>query len=221
MNDRVALGLGIGLVALQVLLSAWAWDRIPDDALVAMRFGFDGTAGGWAPKPVALCFMPVFSLFTGAVLAWAPIGLSGGLGVGHAPGVYRLIGIASPVLFASCHVAIVLHALVQPFNPAAVLLPLFGFFFILLGNFLGKVRRNLLFGFRTPWTLAREQSWNRTHRLAGWLTVALGLVCTALSLVGAFESAGWSLIGGIAVSTAVLFGYSYFAWRSDPERDAV
>jgi uncharacterized membrane protein len=36
----------------------------------------------------------------------------------------------------------------------------------LMGNVLGKVRRNFYIGVRTPWTIANEQVWNATHRFA-------------------------------------------------------
>lgn len=49
-----------------------------------------------------------------------------------------------------------------------------GLFFALMGNVLGKVRRNYWMGVRTPWTLASETVWNRTHRLAAWLFVGAG-----------------------------------------------
>jgi uncharacterized membrane protein len=49
-------------------------------------------------------------------------------------------------------------------------------FFALLGNVLGRVKRNFWMGVRTPWTLANEAVWNQTHRVAGWLWVAGGLL---------------------------------------------
>ena len=54
---------------------------------------------------------------------------------------------------------------------------------VLLGNVMGKVRRNFFVGIRTPWTLANEQVWYATHRLAGKTFFAgglLGLVCVFL-----------------------------------------
>jgi uncharacterized membrane protein len=48
-------------------------------------------------------------------------------------------------------------------------------FFALLGNVLGKVRRNFWIGVRTPWTLASEPVWTATHRLAAWLFTAAGV----------------------------------------------
>ncbi len=48
--------------------------------------------------------------------------------------------------------------------------------FALIGNVLGKVRRNFFVGIRTPWTIANERVWNDTHRLAGRLFVGGGIL---------------------------------------------
>ena len=56
---------------------------------------------------------------------------------------------------------------------------------MVLGNVMGKVRRNFFIGIKTPWTLASERVWNATHRLAGRTFVAagvLGLVFTLINL---------------------------------------
>jgi uncharacterized membrane protein len=52
--------------------------------------------------------------------------------------------------------------------------------FGLLGNVMGKVRRNFWIGIRTPWTLASERVWYSTHRFAGKTMV----VSAVLSLAG-------------------------------------
>ncbi len=57
-------------------------------------------------------------------------------------------------------------------------------FFALIGNVLGKVKRNFWMGVRTPWTLADPVVWDRTHRVAAWLFVTAGVIGGALSLLG-------------------------------------
>jgi uncharacterized membrane protein len=57
-------------------------------------------------------------------------------------------------------------------------------FFALLGNQLGKVRRNFWMGVRTPWTLANETVWVQTHRLAAWLFTGAGVVGFVAALFG-------------------------------------
>lgn len=54
----------------------------------------------------------------------------------------------------------------------------------LIGNVLGRVRRNFYIGVRVPWTLASERVWNETHRLAAWMFVACGLIGFALIVAG-------------------------------------
>lgn len=57
-----------------------------------------------------------------------------------------------------------------------------GLFFVLIGNVMGKVRRNFWLGVRTPWTLANERVWYATHRLAARTMVAGGLLTLAAAL---------------------------------------
>jgi uncharacterized membrane protein len=54
---------------------------------------------------------------------------------------------------------------------------------------LGQVRRNFWVGVRTPWTLTSEAVWSRTHRLAAWLYVPLGVAGAAAVVLGAPLSA--------------------------------
>jgi uncharacterized membrane protein len=59
--------------------------------------------------------------------------------------------------------------------------------FALLGNVMGKVRRNFFIGVRTPWALANERVWNATHRFAAKTFVlggVIGLILTAFGVKG-------------------------------------
>ena len=57
-----------------------------------------------------------------------------------------------------------------------------GALFIILGNYMGKLKHNYFMGIRTPWTLASEEVWYRTHRMAGPFWVIGGLLCMLSSL---------------------------------------
>lgn len=54
-----------------------------------------------------------------------------------------------------------------------------------LGFYLPKFKRNWWAGIRTPWSLGSEEAWNETHRRAGPLWVAGGLVLAGTGLVAA------------------------------------
>ncbi len=83
--------------------------------------------------------------------------------------------------------------------------------FIFIGNYLGKVRRNFWLGIRTPWTLASDVTWERTHRLGGWLFVAAGVIGIGTAFVPSLRI--WGVVGSILVVSAILIVYSYIVYR--------
>jgi uncharacterized membrane protein len=72
-------------------------------------------------------------------------------------------------------------------------------FFALLGNQLGKVRRNFWLGVRTPWTLASEPVWTQTHRVAAWTFVAAGVI----GFIAAVADAPLTVCFGVLLVAAV------------------
>ena len=60
----------------------------------------------------------------------------------------------------------------------------FFLFFALVGNLMGKIKRNFYVGIRTPWTLADERVWTQTHRLAAHRWFVCGLIGGILTLAG-------------------------------------
>jgi uncharacterized membrane protein len=75
------------------------------------------------------------------------------------------------------------------------------FLFILLGNVLGRVRRNFYIGVRTPWTLASEKVWDATHRFSGRVMVLAGLLGLLSLVVFKGGVAGLVIICGAALAS--------------------
>jgi uncharacterized membrane protein len=76
-------------------------------------------------------------------------------------------------------------------------------FLAAIGNVLGKVRRNFWMGVRTPWTLASEAVWIRTHRLAAWTFVLGGLVGFVLVVLGVNPLAAFAVFLVAALTPVV------------------
>jgi uncharacterized membrane protein len=85
-----------------------------------------------------------------------------------------------------------------------------GLLFIVLGNYLGKVRKNFFIGIRTPWTLASDEVWNRTHRLGGWIFVLIGFFMFLNAFVRFGEE--W-LVWSIVLLALIPVVYSYVLYR--------
>jgi len=86
--------------------------------------------------------------------------------------------------------------------------------FILIGNYLGKVKDNYFVGIRTPWTLNSKEVWYKTHRIGAKLFVLSGV----LGVIGSFFEGTISfimLIGPILISVVYLFMYSYIEYKKE------
>jgi uncharacterized membrane protein len=84
-------------------------------------------------------------------------------------------------------------------------------FFALMGNVMGKVRKNFYIGIRVPWTLASDRVWNDTHRLAAWLMVAVGALGFLLIVAGVHPLVALGLLIG---SMLVPVFYSFVHYKT-------
>jgi uncharacterized membrane protein len=89
-------------------------------------------------------------------------------------------------------------------------------FIVVFGNLMGKLRRNFYLGVRTPWTLASERVWNRTHRFAARISVVAGLLGLALSIGGLYLWAVLALlVAGLAPVVYSLVYYKQLERRNE------
>jgi uncharacterized membrane protein len=91
-------------------------------------------------------------------------------------------------------------------------------FFAMLGNVLGRVRRNFYIGVRVPWTLASERVWNDTHRVAAWLFVSCGLIGFVIALAGLPLATAF---GVLAIALVVPVVYSFVHYKELERRGAL
>ena len=88
-----------------------------------------------------------------------------------------------------------------------------GLLFIVLGNYFGKIRHNYFVGIKTPWTLADETVWNKTHRMAGPFWIAAGIV----ALVVAFfdhPATFWIFMACLMIAAIIPTIYSYVIYKN-------
>jgi len=87
-----------------------------------------------------------------------------------------------------------------------------GLMFVVIGNVMSQIRHNYTLGIRTPWTLANEVVWKKTHRLGGILFVVVG---TLLIIAGLLNNSMMSIVSFLSVVVMViyLFIYSYLEYK--------
>jgi hypothetical protein len=89
---------------------------------------------------------------------------------------------------------------------------LFGILFVVMGNYMPKIKQNRTMGIKISWALNNEENWNKTHRLAGKLWVAGGLVLVATS----FLPLKWAIAIMLSVFLVMMIVpvvYSYSIYR--------
>ena len=95
----------------------------------------------------------------------------------------------------------------------------FGLLFLVVGNYMPKIRQNHTMGIRVKWTLASEENWNATHRFAGKIWVAAGLLCMISALLP-LEMMLVVFITSIVLSALVPCVYSYRYYKQHPQDGA-
>ncbi len=218
MNLRPVAIAAVIATGVMLAMAAWAWGQIPAGAEVPIHWGLDGQPDGYASKEMALLFTPVLATGLAALLYLLPRFEPRAQNLARSGPAYVQVCVAVLFVLVAVQLLVVLAAVGSPLDVDLVLGVATGAMFIVIGNVLGKVRSNFMFGVRTPWTLSSDLAWNKTHRLVGRLFVLLGIVTIVVGIVGSPVAFFVVLLGGIGVVLVVAFVYSYQVWKSDPTR---
>ena len=91
-------------------------------------------------------------------------------------GVYYFFKSAIVFVLLAVYIASGYFNLGYPVQIKVIVPALVGLLLVVIGNFLGKVKRNWFIGVRTPWTLASENVWLKTNRFGGYMMVLFGII---------------------------------------------
>lgn len=215
-NNRRYLLFGLFVLLAMFALSNWAWINIPDDVQIPTHFGPDGQPDDYGGKFEGLLLLPLVSGAILTLLLFVPRiepRRSNILRSGKAYGAFR---VAIMLFFLALHTSIVLTVLGYNVPLNSVLSVTVGILFMVIGNYMGKIRSTFTFGIRTPWTLSSDLSWNKTHRLGGKLFMLSGLAILVCGLFAPNLLFPVLLIAPLGTVGVTLI-YSYTVWKGDPE----
>ncbi|GAB4543096.1 MAG: SdpI family protein [Pleurocapsa sp.] len=206
------------LIAVMLGFSAWAWIQLPPDAQIPTRFDFDGAPIAYMSKVGGLLLLPLVAMAIAVINLVLPATEPNRENIKRSQKAYGATAISGMLFLTLVHVLITLSALNKSIDTSDIIALALGIFFIVIGNYLSKIRRNYTFGFRTPWTLSSSLAWHKTHRWAGWLTVMHGLLLIIAGWQSNVSLLVFFLVSFAVVSIIILPVYSYFLWKSDPNR---
>ncbi len=179
------MGLRHVLVCLSILgvmvgANVYLGDSLPDQ--VPVHFNIKGEPDDFMAASRFLYLIP--GIYLGSILiSWGLIVISPKrFSMPNSRAAMAWILIAVGGLLAPIHLSILL----DPTGGAAAQTGMsigFGFFLILAGNYMSKAERNFFIGIKLPWTLASDDNWSYTHRLAGRLMMLAGPVVILMALL--------------------------------------
>ncbi|HEY4030516.1 MAG TPA: SdpI family protein [Caulobacteraceae bacterium] len=206
------------LIALMAAFGVWAHFRLPD-APIATHFDARWRANGWMGSDMALAWPVGFSTILIAVLTALPFLLPPKGALERSAPAYGAVCAAVVGLIAVAQVAIVGRALHWPVQTSQLVTAAVGLMVLVMGNYLSKVRYNLVMGIRTPWTLANETVWDRTHRMAAPLFVMGGVFILVTGLLASPRDALTVVLIGALVPALSASVYSWWLWSRLPDAD--
>ena len=168
------------VILLPILAGVILWNQLPDP--MPSHWNASGEIDGWSSKPFAIFGLPLIML----AAQWLCV-----LGTAadpkknnHPEKILHLVLWIIPVLSVVMHTFVYLIALGYGVRMEMVMPVLIGVIFTIIGNYMPKCKQNYTIGIKIPWTLDNEENWNRTHRFAGFLWTACGILIMLTGFIG-------------------------------------
>lgn len=207
-----------GIVILTMFaFSFWTWSQLPAGTEIPVHWGVNGQPDRYGGVFEGLFLLPLITAGLAGLLYVIPRIEPRKFNLQQSIKPYKIVWVLTVLLMAVIHTVANLWVLGYSDSlPINIILPIgLGIMFMGIGNFMGKVRSNYMFGIRTPWTLTSELSWNKTHRLGGKLFLLFGLVLFIDGLFFAGAGLFPVIMVGVFSILVVTFAYSYWVWRED------
>ncbi len=181
------------------------WRRLPDE--IPIHWGIDNQPNGWGSKAFVVFGLPLMMIVLHLLCCLAD-NLTYKADT-QPKAVKWLVRLIIPVITLVLECVTMLFVLDLFTDIGLICCLLLGVLMIVLGNYMPKTRPNPTFGIKLPWTLHDEDVWCKTHRLAGWLMVAGGIVLIVTAFLRAYA------VGFVAMVAAILVPavYSYVISR--------
>ena len=192
-----------------IFIGLLLWNRLPEQ--VPFHWDVGGNVDNWVSRTTAIFVMPAVLLG----FHWLCVLVSSvdPKSKNYHRSAIRLVLWICPVISLLVNTLVYTTALGYSLR-IEIIMPLFmGVLFMVIGNFLPKMQQSYTLGIKLPWTLNSEENWNKTHRFAGKLWVAGGIITLATAFLGNF----WIFIVIIALMVIIPTVYSYLHYRKHKE----
>ncbi|PKM88504.1 MAG: hypothetical protein CVU87_07370 [Firmicutes bacterium HGW-Firmicutes-12] len=198
------------LILATLAFGIYLYPQLPDK--IPTHWNIQGEVDGWSGKTFGVFFFPLLNLILYPLMIILPRIDPRRQNYLHFSKAYTVIRITLHSFFAIIYVITLLVALGYPLEISFIVKFFVSLLFAVLGNYMGKIKHNYFVGIKTPWTLANEEVWVKTHRLAAPLWVAAGILGMFLSFFPQVW-ASYIMFGSFIVIGVVPMVFSYLFYR--------
>ncbi len=195
------------VLALAILMGLW-YSELPDP--MPSHWNAKGEVDGFMDKDKNVALLLGLPLFCWGLMKLIPVISPKGFRTDEFSETVNILQVALVVFMSLIGVAVMLEARNFGLDMTNYVVVAVGMLLVVLGNYLGKVRKNFFIGIRTPWTLASDEVWSKTHRLGGWMFVLAGIV---LALSGVFGINEIVMAGTIIIAAVIPIAYSFILYQ--------
>lgn len=181
------------------------WDKLPEQ--MATHFDANGVADDWSPKEFAVFGLPLLLL----VVHWFCMAFTSvdPKKENFSDKIITLMMWLCPVISIVGNGATYLYALDNTVNTVPMALLLVGSIFLVIGNYMPKMKQSYTIGIKIPWALNSEENWNRTHRLGGYTFMAAGII----TIIAGFTQQLWLVPVALITATFIPVIYSFVLYK--------
>jgi uncharacterized membrane protein len=208
MKNRKYYLVALLLTALVAMADVWAYPRLPET--IVTHWNLHNVANGWSPKWVLFLVGPGLMLALMLLMRVLPWLSPKNFEVDSFRVTYLQIMVILVCVAAYLQLLVLWSGLGHAMNIGRATVGGVCLLFALLGNLMGKVRRNFFVGVRTPWTLTNERVWNATHRFAAKTMVVGGLAGLVMTAAGV---EGWPVLGVLLAGALAPVVYSLVMYK--------
>ncbi len=174
--------IGLLVVAAALAASALLYSKLP--AQVPIHWNAAGEIDGYGSRLMGAFLMPAIMLLILGITRALPWLSPRRFELDTFGETYEFIMLLTVVFLGYVHAIILRAAFNSSMDTGKAAVAGIFLLFALIGNVMGKVRKNFWVGIRVPWTLASDQVWNATHRFAGKLFFGVGAIGFIVALFG-------------------------------------
>ncbi|MCP8970840.1 SdpI family protein [Ectobacillus ponti] len=207
MKSRIYMSV---LALITIGIGVWGHFHLPDT--LPIHWNWQGEVDGYGSKYSVIFGFPIIAVVLYVMRVATPKLDPRKENYEKFKGSYAVIMNTLFTFFVIMYGIVILNGAGYEIDVNTIMPVLVGLLFIILGNYMQRLKSNYFIGVRTPWALHNDEVWRYTNRVGARTFVIAGVVLIA----AAFVPASWKVslfIGAVVLAAVVPVAASYLYFR--------